>query len=119
MPRKYEKSFDPCKTYFMGGCLGGLGRSISRYMVRNGARSFLYLSRSGLSKSAAKQLAEDLESAGAEAMVSTGDVRNRADVECAMDAAKHPLGGVVQAAMGLHVSSGMSLFVICTPLIAA
>ena len=101
-PHKYNSRFSANKYYIMIGCLGGLGRSISKWMVSRGARNFIFLGRSGLDKAPAKALVEDLESEGASCQVVRGDVVNMADVQATVDCAKGPLGGVVQAAMGLH-----------------
>ncbi len=38
--------FKPNACYFLAGGLGGLGRSITTWMVENGAREFIYISRS-------------------------------------------------------------------------
>ena len=102
--RKNETRFDGDKSYVMVGCLGGLGRTLSRWMVSRGARKFAFLGRSGLRKAAAQNLVQDLEDLGAECAVVTGDVCSAADVEAVMDAAvaMGSVGGVVQAAMGLN-----------------
>jgi NADP-dependent 3-hydroxy acid dehydrogenase YdfG len=104
LPSRYETRFDPQKTYLMVGCLGGLGRSISRWMILCGARRFVFLGRSGLDKQAARDLVEDLQNMGAKVDVVRGDVGNYQDVEEMIEAAKKVIGGVVQAAMGLGES---------------
>lgn len=101
MPNKYETVINPNKSYLMIGCLGGLGRSLSRWMMRRGARNFVFLGRSGLDKPAAQDLIHDLREQGAVAKVVRGDVGIREDVERAIQAATRPIGGLVQAAMGL------------------
>ena len=102
--RKNETRFYGDKSYVMVGCLGGLGRTLSRWMVSRGAKKFAFLGRSGLRKAAAQNLVRDLEVLGAECSVVTGDVCSAADVEAVMDAAvaMGSVGGVVQAAMGLN-----------------
>ena len=42
-----DYSFDGEKTFLIAGGLGGLGRSIARWLVRRGARNLMLLSRSG------------------------------------------------------------------------
>ena len=101
MPTKYETVINPNKSYLMIGCLGGLGRSLSKWMMGRGAREFVFLSRSGLDKPAAQILIHDLREQGAIANVVRGDVGDREDVERAIQALTHPIGGLVQAAMGL------------------
>jgi NAD(P)-dependent dehydrogenase (short-subunit alcohol dehydrogenase family) len=101
---KYSTIFDSNKTYVMIGCLGGLGRTLSRWMMTRGAKKFAFLGRSGTDKPAARHLVENLEEAGAECTVVRGDVCNADDVEAVISvaASKGTIGGVVQAAMGLN-----------------
>ena len=73
-------------------------------MLSRGARKFLFLGRSGLTRQVAKDFVHELESQGAEVRVVQGDVSRLEDVENAVSACSAPLGGVVQAAMGLDVS---------------
>ena len=87
----------------MVGCLGGLGRRLSKWMMDRGARHFVFLGRSGLDKAAARNLVEDLEASGASCSVVRGDACEMVDVEVMVQSAEYPICGVVQAAMGLHV----------------
>jgi NAD(P)-dependent dehydrogenase (short-subunit alcohol dehydrogenase family) len=95
--------FDPTKSYVMIGCLGGLGRTFSRWMVSRGARRFAFLGRSGIDKPAARSLVGDLQASGAECSAVRGDVCTAEDVEAVVTAAAEmgSIGRVVQAAMGL------------------
>ncbi|KAK6502749.1 hypothetical protein TWF481_007796 [Arthrobotrys musiformis] len=99
---RYTTNFSVDKSYLMIGCLGGLGRSLSKWMVERGARKFIFLGRSGLDKEAARRLVEDLTLLGAECKVVRGDVVSATDVQKMVSAADTPIGGVVQAAMGLN-----------------
>ncbi|KAK6514428.1 hypothetical protein TWF506_008821 [Arthrobotrys conoides] len=99
---RYSTSFSATKSYLMIGCLGGLGRSLSKWMVERGARKFVFLGRSGLDKEAASRLIEDLTLLGAECKVVRGDVVSATDVQKMVAEAKTPIGGVIQAAMGLN-----------------
>ena len=94
----------PEKTYLLSGCLGGIGRSISKWLMRQGARKFVFIGRSGLDKEAARRLVQDLGDAGAKVTVIRGDVGVYEDVQKCVDAVDGLIGGVVQAAMGLDVS---------------
>lgn len=87
----------------MIGCLGGLGRSISRWMALRGAKNFVFLGRSGTDKPEAQALVEDLERNGGSVTVIRGDVSSFKDVERTIASARGPIGGVIQAAMGLDV----------------
>ncbi|GFN14344.1 polyketide synthase [Aspergillus tubingensis] len=102
IPKKYETAFSAQKSYLMIGGLGGLGRSISKWMISCGARRFIFLSRSGTDKSEAKDLVDDLQAQGAHIIVIRGDVCRYEDVERAVEAADCPIGGVNQASMALN-----------------
>ncbi|KAI1817433.1 polyketide synthase [Poronia punctata] len=104
-PAMYLSVFDPEKVYLLVGCLGGLGRSLSRWMMSRGCRRFVFLGRSGADKPSARQLVSRLQAAGATVGVVRGDVSNAADVTAAVSASVaggRRIGGVIQAAMGLH-----------------
>ncbi|KAJ5589352.1 hypothetical protein N7537_012030 [Penicillium hordei] len=102
LPTKHDATFSPNKTFLMIGCLGGLGRSISKWMVKRGARKFVFVGRTGTDRKPARQLVEDLEAEGADITVIRGDVGVLADVQKAVATIKGPVGGVIQAAMGLN-----------------
>ena len=101
---KFENHFSAEKSYLLVGCLGGLGRSIARYMLSQGARHFSFIGRSGTDKNAARLLVDDLERSGATVDVVRGDVQDFQIVESAVARLQHPLGGVIQAAMALDES---------------
>jgi NADPH:quinone reductase-like Zn-dependent oxidoreductase len=94
-------------TYLLVGCLGGLGRSLTAWMMERGARTFCFLSRRGADAPRAARLVKDLELAGASVNVVRGDVSVREDVERAVATipSDRPLRGVIQAAMVLRVSN--------------
>lgn len=52
------------KTYVIAGGLGGLGRSIARWIVGRGAKYLILLSRSGPRTDAAKALLHELALGG-------------------------------------------------------
>ncbi|ORY71075.1 polyketide synthase [Pseudomassariella vexata] len=104
-PARYLSVFSSEKVYLLVGCLGGLGRSLSRWMMTRGARHFVFLGRSGADKPSAQQLVSRLEKAGATVGVVRGDVSQATDVNAAVAACVatgRQVGGVIQAAMGLH-----------------
>jgi KR domain/Zinc-binding dehydrogenase len=103
-PFKHKTTFHAGKTYIMVGCLGGLGRSISKWMFSRGARKFIFLGRSGLDKGPARHLVKDLKRYGADCRVIRGDVRRITDVQMAVDQVDGLIGGVIQATMVLKVS---------------
>lgn len=100
---KYRTTFSPQKTYLMIGCLGGLGRSMAKWMMSRGARKFVFLGRSGTDKPSARRLVEDLTLNGAKCKVVRGDICNKTDADAAVAAVDGLIGGVIQAAMGLNV----------------
>lgn len=70
--------------------------------MNRGARNFTFLGRSGCDKPSAQELVENLRKSGATVEVVRGDVVSREDVIKAISACALPIGGVIQAAMGLH-----------------
>ncbi|CAN8104631.1 unnamed protein product [Discula destructiva] len=96
--------FSSESTYLLVGCLGGLGRSLTAWMLAQGARRFTFLSRSGTDDPSAAKLVEDIQAAGALVQVVRGDVASRADVVRAVEgvSAANPIRGVVHAAMVLR-----------------
>jgi NADPH:quinone reductase-like Zn-dependent oxidoreductase len=93
-------------TYLLVGCLGGLGRSLTSWMMKHGARNFAFLSRSGKDSPQAAILLKDLETRGANVQVFRGDAAVKEDVENAVRSVPidRPIRGVVNAAMVLQVS---------------
>ena len=99
--------FDKNATYVLAGGLGGLGRSIGRWMAKHGAVNIVFISRSGLQKTEAQETVKELSSHGAKATVFACDI-------CDIDALRQiveecsnklpPIRGVIQAAMVLQVS---------------
>nr|BBL33416.1 putative polyketide synthase [Lachnum palmae] len=89
-------SFRSDACYFLVGGLGGLGREISRWMVENGARNLLYLSRSAKEGPDTKPFFDELRSQGCSILTFAGSVNNLKDVEAAVKQATKPIAGVMQ-----------------------
>ena len=51
-------------SYVTAGGLGGTGRSIARWMVSRGAKSLIFISRSGASSGMAAAIIEELQEKG-------------------------------------------------------
>lgn len=81
-------------SYLLIGGLGGLGRSLVNHMFNLGARSFVFLSRSGDSRPAARATVEHLRSLGAQVSVITGTAASPEDVQRAISSAPSPIIGV-------------------------
>ncbi|EED19830.1 polyketide synthase, putative [Talaromyces stipitatus ATCC 10500] len=96
--------FSPNAAYFLVGCLGGLGRSLTTFMMERGARDFVFLSRSGADKPDAAALVESIQKAGAAVQVFRGDASVQADVDRAVNevTATRTIKGVIHAAMVLQ-----------------
>lgn len=91
--QKFEIVLSLNKSNLVIGCLDGLSRSLSKWMMAHGARNVVFLGRSGSDKSEAKGLVDGFRKQGAVAEVVRGDVGIYEDVEHAIRAAKLPVGG--------------------------
>ncbi|PLB51426.1 putative polyketide synthase [Aspergillus steynii IBT 23096] len=111
-PEAEKFQFSADATYLLVGCLGGLGRSLTSWMMDRGARDFVFLSRSGTDKAEAAALVESIQAAGAVADVFRADASNEQDVARVVESvtARRPIRGVVHAAMVLQdgIFDGMS-----------
>ena len=105
-PRGNELHFSADAAYLLVGCLGGLGRSLTTWMMEKGCRNFAFISRSGADKPEAAKVVELIREAGASAQVFRADATIDTDVAKVVAAVKaaHPICGVVHAAMVLQVS---------------
>lgn len=104
LPSRPTVSFRSDASYLLVGCLGGLGRSLTSWMMKHGARRFVFLSRSGADAHAASVLVKSLEDAGMGVQVIRGDATIKEDVKRAIASvpARFPIRGVVHAAMVLR-----------------
>jgi acyl carrier protein len=95
-------TFDPSASYLLVGGLGGLGRSISTWMIDRGARHLIYLSRSANSTSEEHQdFLREVESMGCKVELVQGSVSSADDVRKAVDAGNGNLKGILQMSMVL------------------
>jgi NAD(P)-dependent dehydrogenase (short-subunit alcohol dehydrogenase family) len=93
-------------SYILVGGLGGIGRATALWMADNGARTLIFVNRSGLSSAAAQETAGDLKKKGVCVIVYACDISDSKQVEkmvseLARDAP--PIRGVIQSAMVLRV----------------
>ncbi|KAL5371652.1 hypothetical protein DPSP01_014110 [Paraphaeosphaeria sporulosa] len=104
LPVRPTVSFSSEASYLLVGCLGGLGRSLTTWMTKHGARRFVFLSRSGADAKAASLLVQSLEEAGNDVLIVRGDASSREDVERAVASVdpQYPIRGVIHAAMVLR-----------------
>lgn len=97
-------------SYLLVGGLGGLGQSISTWMVENGARHLIYLSRSGGKREDDVALVTELNAQGCTVQIIVGSVAKVDDVQRVINEAHFPIAGVIQMSMVLRVSSRLSLY---------
>ncbi|KAN0087204.1 hypothetical protein V8E54_000892 [Elaphomyces granulatus] len=107
--RKNSYNFDPDASFVISGGLGGLGRSIARWMASRGAKNLILLSRSGNVKDSSMELVGDLEGMGVRVATPRCDV---SDVESLKNALNEclsngmpPVKGCFQGAMVLRDST--------------
>ena len=95
----------------MGG-VGGIGRSIAKWMVQRGAKHLVLLSRSAASTDeTVTSFVESLRYLGADIGTEACDVSNEAQLIAALERVRlqrPPIRGVIQAAMVLRVSMEFS-----------
>ncbi len=96
-------------TYLITGGLGGLGRTVARWLVDKGARHLALTSRRGRGALSPQEqeMVASLEASGACVLVAAGNVANQAEMEHILDeiaATMPPLGGVIHAAGVLNDS---------------
>ncbi|KAK1621893.1 polyketide synthase [Colletotrichum phormii] len=91
----------PDRSYLLIGGLGGLGRAVSTWMVEQGARHLIFLSRSAKAGPGLRDFLEELASQGCESQLVAGSVCNVKDVERAVQTAARPIAGVINLAMVL------------------
>ncbi|KAJ5895501.1 hypothetical protein N7495_007192 [Penicillium taxi] len=95
-------SLSSTKAYLLAGGLGGLGRSVSNWMVEQGARHLIFLSRSGNQSEKHTAFVQELEAQGCEVIIVAGDVSDIRDVKKAACCSAWPIGGVLQLSMVLR-----------------
>ncbi|KAI0505381.1 hypothetical protein F5B22DRAFT_526976 [Xylaria bambusicola] len=103
IPKRKQLRLSPDATYLLVGCLGGLGRSLTRWMMAHGAKHFTFISRSGIDKPEAARLVKHIELSGASTRVERADASDQDKIAriVASIQAERPIRGVVHAAMVL------------------
>lgn len=112
LPRREPAcQFDHGATYVIAGGLGGLGRSVARWMASRGAKHLVLLSRRGPVQAAAKELVRELEAICENVATPACDVTDIASLRQVIeDCSKTmpPIRGCIQGSMVLKVSSTFS-----------
>lgn len=99
--------FNPDVSYLLAGGLGGLGRSISRWLTTHGAKNLIFVSRSGASSAEALSFISSLEDSGIRTAVLQCDISDAFALSSTLsDTLKTfpPIHGVIQGAMTLNDS---------------
>ena len=106
-----EYRLDANATYVLAGGLGGIGRSVGKWMAAKGARHVVFLSRTGIVTNAVQEMKDALAVHGCEAHIFKCDVSNGEDVKNMVqevEAKLPPIKGCVQGAMVLKVGQPRS-----------
>lgn len=106
-------SFEAEATYLISGGLGGLGRSIARWMFSRGAKNFLLLSRSGPVLDKSRILVEELRRSGARVEAPVCDVADAITLERVLQSYEKkipPIRGCIQSSMVLRVCHNRFIF---------
>ena len=91
-------------SYVLIGGLGGLGCAVSTWMVENGARHLLFMSRRAGETEREKLFIRELESQGCQVQLYKGNVAKLEDVQNMVASAGCPVAGVLHMPMVLKVS---------------
>ncbi|MGW4128211.1 SDR family NAD(P)-dependent oxidoreductase [Amycolatopsis japonica] len=91
----------PDVTYLITGGLGGLGRTVARWLADHGARYLVLVGRNGVMTSAAAQDVADLTARGVKVRVHKADISDHDQVRSLLSRVRAflpPLGGIVHGA---------------------
>ncbi|KAJ5662751.1 hypothetical protein N7462_011677 [Penicillium macrosclerotiorum] len=102
-------SFCEDVAYLLVGGLGGLGRAVAQWMVENGARNLVFLSRTAGTRDKDVKFIYELELQGCHPLLIQGDVANLEDVKRAVAASGKPMKGVIHMAMLMKDSPFFSM----------
>jgi hypothetical protein len=96
-------SFRSDACYILVGGLGGLGRAVSIWMVENGARSILFLSRSAKEGPETTPFFDELRTRGCVVSTFAGSVANLSDVVAAVKQTTMEVAGIMQMSAVIRV----------------
>ncbi|EGE80204.2 polyketide synthase, variant 2 [Blastomyces dermatitidis ATCC 18188] len=100
-------TFEANASYVLAGGLGGLGRSLARWMVSRGARHLVFLSRSGKITQPVQEMVAELEGKGCEIRIFTCDVSDASRLHAVVEECQQtlpPIKGCIQGSMVLRDS---------------
>ncbi|KAK2765219.1 Type I Iterative PKS [Arachnomyces sp. PD_36] len=96
--------FEPSATYVLAGGLGGLGRSIAKWMVSRGAKHLVFLSRTGKVTPPVQEMVSSIELKGCESRIFACDVSDIDSLQSVFEECKRtlpPIRGCIQCSMVL------------------
>ncbi|KAJ5412660.1 uncharacterized protein N7487_007019 [Penicillium crustosum] len=104
LPKSTPPLFRANASYMLVGGLGGIGREVALWMAQNGAKSLIFVNRSGLSKHQSQVTVKNLVEKGIQVTTRACDISDETEVQqmlhdlsyCAL-----PIRGLIQAAMVL------------------
>ncbi|KAJ5823826.1 Acyl transferase/acyl hydrolase/lysophospholipase [Penicillium robsamsonii] len=104
LPRATQPLFRANASYMLVGGLGGIGREVASWMAQNGAKSLIFVSRSGLSRHESQATVRGLVKQGIQVTTRVCDISNETEVQQMfhdLSRCVPPIRGVIQAAMVL------------------
>ena len=108
LPRKLSAKFSSKASYLVVGGLGGIGKSIAQWIIQEGGKNLILLSRNAASYETSQALSKELEADGNTVTIMNCDIANRSELARVLDECTRnmpPVRGVIQAAMVLEVST--------------
>lgn len=96
--------FQANASYMLVGGLGGIGREVALWMAENGAKSLIFVNRSGLSKYESQMTVRNLVEKGAQITTRACDISDETAVQRMLQDLSYsvpPIRGLIQAAMVL------------------
>lgn len=91
------------RSYLLVGGLGGLGRAVATWLVEQGARHIIFMSRSAEFTPELQSYIKELSAQGCQVQLVKGSVSNMADVQRVVHNAAKPIAGVINLSMVLKV----------------
>ncbi|PWY81670.1 polyketide synthase [Aspergillus sclerotioniger CBS 115572] len=104
-PKQSDTFLQSDASYMLVGGLGGIGRATALWMADHGARTLIFVNRSGLSHVQSQATVRELAEKGVRVFVHAVDISNSTQVEqmiCELAHTAPPIRGVIQAAMVLR-----------------
>ncbi|KAJ5788763.1 Acyl transferase/acyl hydrolase/lysophospholipase [Penicillium paradoxum] len=102
LPRHTQPLFHADASYMLVGGLGGIGREVALWMARNGAKSLIFVNRSGLSKEQSQLTVRELVEKDIQVIVRACNISDETEVQRMLrdiTQCAPPIRGLIQAAM--------------------